>query len=309
MVLAGGTASRKLDLDAFIRQAVRLRGVGARLGQARADADRARADARVPGQARRGADAVGAQRRVRPDRRRRVHRAAATPSTRAPRPATPSSSTPSASGRSSARPAPASEKAGDKVADAAAAHQRLAARRPRARLISGRSRRRRARDAAAADRQPVAARAPAGARSSRTRPSTTAIRLRCTRTQRRPTRRSNSTVTRADGGLIVPRTPHRAAAPRARAGDRQQQAGDDADGDRRRTPSAGACASPANTARTLRAVRERDARDPAAVGAARPRRRSRVQAEPAAWNSTSIGSAAGGRAVGEAQLARRPRTA
>ena len=97
----------------------RVRGVGARLGQALAPADRARPDARVPGQARARGDALGAQRRVRPDRGRRVPQAAATPSTRGARPATPSTSTPSASARSSATRAPAWRRPARRSPDAA----------------------------------------------------------------------------------------------------------------------------------------------------------------------------------------------
>ena len=153
MVLAGGTASRKLDLDAFIRQASayeewepgwdKLARMRIEIGQTHA----------LPGQARLGADALGAQRRLRPDRRRRL-RAARRPGRRPRRGRRRrSTSTPSASGRSSATPAPGSSKAGDKVADAADARQRLAART----ATSAARDAARALDAAAAHRQPVAA--------------------------------------------------------------------------------------------------------------------------------------------------------
>ena len=46
MVLAGGVKSKKLNLDTFLKQAERVRGVGARLGPALAPAHRAGADPR-----------------------------------------------------------------------------------------------------------------------------------------------------------------------------------------------------------------------------------------------------------------------
>src|SRR5918994_4943658 len=119
-------------------------------------------------------------------------------------------------------------------------------------------------------------------------PSRTAIRLRWTLTQRRPTRRSKRTVTRADGGLMVPwRRTARRRRGRAeeietlRLGTTRTLIG--ADSIRGRVPS------PANTARTLALWGSvtLDAQRPSAPQTVPV---MRVQAEPAAWNSTSIGA-------------------
>ena len=119
MVIAGGTASRKLDLDAFIRQAAayeewepgwdKLARVRIELGQTHAFPVKRVSE--LMKWVRSGEyDRIVAG-RVRPPRR--------PASTRAPRPATRSSSTPSASARSSATPAPASRRRASRSATAA----------------------------------------------------------------------------------------------------------------------------------------------------------------------------------------------
>src|SRR5215207_2186717 len=119
-------------------------------------------------------------------------------------------------------------------------------------------------------------------------PSRTAIRLRWTLTQRRPTRRSKRTVTRADGGLIVPfsRTARRRRGREdeidsRRLGTTRTLIG--ADSMRGRGPS------PAKTARTLALWGNvtLDAQRPSTPQTAPA---IRVQAAPAAWSSTSIGA-------------------
>ena len=107
MVMAGGAASRKLSLDAFVKQANeyvdwepgwdKLTRFGRELDD----------DASVPVRRVLGADDVGPLGRLRPDHGRRVRKRGSRP-TRARRPATPPSSTPTSSGRSSRRPARAS---------------------------------------------------------------------------------------------------------------------------------------------------------------------------------------------------------
>ena len=96
--------SRKLDLDAFMRQATEYEDVGLGLGPRQPPARRARPDPLLPRAPRQGGHDLGALGRLRPHHGRRLHARATRRPTRARRPATPSTSTRSASAASSRTP-------------------------------------------------------------------------------------------------------------------------------------------------------------------------------------------------------------
>ena len=102
MVLAGGVSARKLDLDAFIRQAGEYQEWSSAWDKLNRMRGRAPAHAQLPGPARQGDHRLGAVGRVRPDRGRASTRRATSRPTRARRRAPPTTTTSRASRRSSA---------------------------------------------------------------------------------------------------------------------------------------------------------------------------------------------------------------